>query len=152
MFALVSYPDGTPIVLAGPCWPFCVGVTLPLILGVAALVSYFLVINSDKGMVRAPLLWNIKAMCVVWYRFQHYASQSYHILSVYNYFSQRGSFISIIQPLVLFCFLSVVFRVETQVSWSVWRTRRQDKAAGSGTNKSEAFARPVLCIVESAVC
>lgn len=27
MFALLSYPDGTPIVIAGPCWPFCFFVT-----------------------------------------------------------------------------------------------------------------------------
>jgi hypothetical protein len=56
MFALVSYPDGTPIVLAGPCWPFCVGVTLPLILVVCGLVSYFLVIDGDFGLVRIMCL------------------------------------------------------------------------------------------------
>ena len=27
MFALVSYPDGSPIIVAGPCWPFCIFVT-----------------------------------------------------------------------------------------------------------------------------
>lgn len=27
MFALLSYPDGTPIIIAGPCWPFCLFVT-----------------------------------------------------------------------------------------------------------------------------
>jgi hypothetical protein len=64
MFALVSYPDGTPIVVAGPCWPFCVGVTLPLILVVTGLVSYFLVVDGDFGLVStkrfyyiSPVLW-----------------------------------------------------------------------------------------------
>lgn len=46
MFALMSYPDGTPIVIAGPCWPFCVFVTLPLVLGIPAVVTYFLVIDD----------------------------------------------------------------------------------------------------------
>ena len=27
MFAICSYPDGTPILIAGPCWPFCALVT-----------------------------------------------------------------------------------------------------------------------------
>ena len=39
MFALVSYQDGAPMVLAGPCWPFCVFITLPLILVIPAYVS-----------------------------------------------------------------------------------------------------------------
>lgn len=58
MFALVSYPDGTPIVVAGPCWPFCVGVTLPVILVVTGLVSYFLVVDGDFGLVSTvPVLY-----------------------------------------------------------------------------------------------
>jgi hypothetical protein len=56
MFALVSYPDGTPIVVAGPCWPFCVGVTLPLILVVTGLVSYFLVVDGDFGLVSSGIV------------------------------------------------------------------------------------------------
>lgn len=47
MFAVVSYPDGSPLVLAGPCWPFCVFFTVPFILGVSVLISYFMII--DKG-------------------------------------------------------------------------------------------------------
>jgi hypothetical protein len=47
MFALLSFPDGTPIVVAGPCWPFCAFVTLPLILGVSVVVSYFMVIDKN---------------------------------------------------------------------------------------------------------
>ena len=47
MFALLSFPDGTPIVVAGPCWPFCAFVTLPLILGVSVVVSYFMVIDKS---------------------------------------------------------------------------------------------------------
>jgi len=48
MFALVSYPDGTPVVLAGPCWPFCLFVTLPLILGISGVVSYFMIIDKSR--------------------------------------------------------------------------------------------------------
>jgi hypothetical protein len=88
MFALLSHPDGSPIVIAGPCWPFCVFVTrtskmqqaisagrggyavfivvspiasnyfgyaVPLILGISALVAYFVIIDNDRfDLVRAP--------------------------------------------------------------------------------------------------
>ena len=47
MFALLSYPDGSPLVIAGPCWPFCVLVTLPLVLGIPTLVIYFLIIDDS---------------------------------------------------------------------------------------------------------
>jgi hypothetical protein len=57
MFALMSYPDGTPIVIAGPCWPFCMLVTLPLVLGVSGLVSYFFIIDdSYSKLVRGKLV------------------------------------------------------------------------------------------------
>ena len=73
MFAICSYPDGTPILIAGPCWPFCALVTgkahinlclnvrlvfalvltfffsaVPLILGVSFLIAWFLIYDSDK--------------------------------------------------------------------------------------------------------
>jgi hypothetical protein len=51
MFVLCSYADGTPILIAGPCWPFCVFVTLPLIMGVAGLVSFFLIFDDRFGLV-----------------------------------------------------------------------------------------------------
>jgi hypothetical protein len=51
MFILLERSDGSPIFIAGPCWPFCVGVTLPLVLGVAALVSYFILFNKDSDLV-----------------------------------------------------------------------------------------------------
>jgi hypothetical protein len=50
MFVLCSYADGTPILIAGPCWPFCVFVTLPLIMGVAGLVSFFLIFDYRFGL------------------------------------------------------------------------------------------------------
>lgn len=50
MFVLCSYADGTPILIAGPCWPFCVFVTLPLIMGVAGLVSFFLIFDDRFGL------------------------------------------------------------------------------------------------------
>lgn len=47
MFVVLEKPDGSPIVIAGPCWPFCMGVTVPLILGISGLVVYFVIINDD---------------------------------------------------------------------------------------------------------
>lgn len=52
MFALISRPDGSPLVIAGPCWPFCLLVTLPLILGISGLVVYFLVLHDSFSLVR----------------------------------------------------------------------------------------------------
>lgn len=51
MFILLEYADGSPIIVAGPCWPFCMFVTVPLILGISGLVTYFLVLNKDSGLV-----------------------------------------------------------------------------------------------------
>ena len=51
MFVLFERSDGSPMVIAGPCWPFCMGVTLPLILGISALVCYFVLFNSANGLV-----------------------------------------------------------------------------------------------------
>jgi hypothetical protein len=53
MFILLEYADGAPIVIAGPCWPFCFMVTVPLICGISGLVSYFLVLNTESGLVSA---------------------------------------------------------------------------------------------------
>jgi len=48
MFVLCERTDGSPLVVAGPCWPFCTFVTLPLILAVSAAVSYFIIISVDS--------------------------------------------------------------------------------------------------------
>ena len=53
MFILLERTDGSPLVIAGPCWPFCMGVTVPLILGISGLVAYFVLFNADSGVVRA---------------------------------------------------------------------------------------------------
>lgn len=53
MFVLLERSDGSPLVIAGPCWPFCMGVTVPLILGISGLVSYFVLFNADAGLVRS---------------------------------------------------------------------------------------------------
>ena len=50
MFALVEKTDGTPIVIAGPCWPFCTFITVPLIVVLSGLVCYFVVFNRDSGL------------------------------------------------------------------------------------------------------
>mmetsp|Transcript_15221 Transcript_15221/g.34402 ORF Transcript_15221/g.34402 Transcript_15221/m.34402 type:complete len:156 (+) Transcript_15221:154-621(+) len=51
MFVLCERSDGTPIVIAGPCWPFCIFVTLPLILAVSGAVAYFVIISDDSPLV-----------------------------------------------------------------------------------------------------
>lgn len=50
MFFLVEREDGSPIIVAGPCWPFCSFVTVPLIVGCSALVGYFIVSNPNTGL------------------------------------------------------------------------------------------------------
>lgn len=50
MTVLWGKSDGTPIILAGPCWPFCTFVTLPLIVGLSGLVSYFIVLEPSTGL------------------------------------------------------------------------------------------------------
>ena len=66
MHILCSHPDGSPIIMAGPCWPFCMFVTVPLILGISALVVYFLILDDSF----ADLPWwlaliYIPAVCMV---------------------------------------------------------------------------------------
>ena len=45
MFFLLETKDGSPIV-AGPCWPFCTFVTLPLIVGISGMVGYFMIYKT----------------------------------------------------------------------------------------------------------
>lgn len=66
MHVLCSHPDGSPILMAGPCWPFCMFVTVPMILGISALVVYFLILDDSF----ANLPWwlvviYVPAVCVV---------------------------------------------------------------------------------------
>ena len=51
MFFLVERKDGSPIIVAGPCWPFCSFVTVPLIVVCSGLVGYFIVSNPNTGLV-----------------------------------------------------------------------------------------------------
>jgi hypothetical protein len=51
MFILCERTDGSPLAIAGPCWPFCCLVTLPLILSVSATVAYFVIISDDSPLV-----------------------------------------------------------------------------------------------------
>jgi hypothetical protein len=51
MFFLVEKKDGSPIVVAGPCWPFCTFVTVPLIVVLSGMVGYFIVSNPSAGLV-----------------------------------------------------------------------------------------------------
>lgn len=51
MFFLVERKDGSPIIVAGPCWPFCTFVTVPLIVVCSTLVGIFIVSNPNTGLV-----------------------------------------------------------------------------------------------------
>jgi hypothetical protein len=53
MHVLCERRDGSPVVVAGPCWPFCCGVTLPAILGISGAVSYFVIFSDSSPLVRA---------------------------------------------------------------------------------------------------
>jgi hypothetical protein len=55
MFFLVETKDGSPIVVAGPCWPFCTFVTTPLIFIFSGMVGYFIVSNPNTKLVRCFL-------------------------------------------------------------------------------------------------
>jgi hypothetical protein len=44
MYFLIEKHDGSPVVVAGPCWPFCVGIT--------ATVIFLLILNPAAGLVR----------------------------------------------------------------------------------------------------
>lgn len=45
--------DGSPIVVAGPMWPFCTFVTLPLVAGLSSLVLYFCILQKGAPLVRS---------------------------------------------------------------------------------------------------
>lgn len=45
---LLERRDGSPIVVAGPCWPFCMFVTVPLIVGLSAMVGFFIVSKDSR--------------------------------------------------------------------------------------------------------
>jgi len=51
MFFLIERKDGSPIIVAGPCWPFCTFVTVPLIVVCSTLVGIFIVSNPNTGLV-----------------------------------------------------------------------------------------------------
>ena len=57
MFFLLEKKDGSPIVVAGPCWPFCTFVTTPLIVVLSGLVGFFIVSNPNTGLVSAFCLY-----------------------------------------------------------------------------------------------
>lgn len=50
MFSILERRDGSPILITGPCWPFCAFVTIPLISGLSGLVCYFIILNPDSAL------------------------------------------------------------------------------------------------------
>ena len=51
MFFICESKKGKPLVVAGPCWPFCTFVTLPLIVGLSGLTLYFCFLKDDSPLV-----------------------------------------------------------------------------------------------------
>jgi hypothetical protein len=54
MFFLWEKSDGSPIVVAGPCWPFCVFITVPLIIGLSSLTLYYCILDENAPL---PFWW-----------------------------------------------------------------------------------------------
>jgi hypothetical protein len=52
MFVLWERADGSPVIIAGPCWQFCCFITVPLILGISGAIAYFLILNEESPLVR----------------------------------------------------------------------------------------------------
>lgn len=50
-FLLERSNDGSPIIVAGPCWPFCTFITTPLILGISGLVGYFMIYTTTEDLL-----------------------------------------------------------------------------------------------------
>lgn len=48
MFFLCESRDGSPIVVAGPCWPFCVFITVPMIVVLSGLTLWFCILQEDS--------------------------------------------------------------------------------------------------------
>lgn len=48
---LLERRDGSPIVVAGPCWPFCIFVTVPLIVVLSGMVGFFIVSDKESRLV-----------------------------------------------------------------------------------------------------
>lgn len=57
MFFLCERRDGSPIMVAGPCWPFCTFITVPVIIFVAAMVSYFIIFGYYDQRIGAMPWW-----------------------------------------------------------------------------------------------
>mmetsp|Transcript_19826 Transcript_19826/g.22830 ORF Transcript_19826/g.22830 Transcript_19826/m.22830 type:complete len:307 (-) Transcript_19826:504-1424(-) len=57
MTVLCEYSDGTPIVVAGPCWPFCAFFTVPLIVVISFLVTYFIIFNGAGNLTYVLPWW-----------------------------------------------------------------------------------------------
>lgn len=62
MHFLWERSDGSPIIVAGPMWPFCMFVTVPLVAGLSALVLYFCIVQENAPLpfwvvyIYAPLM------------------------------------------------------------------------------------------------
>jgi len=67
MFFLWERRDGSPIIVAGPCWPFCVFFTLPLILILSGLVAYFTFFADFDGMRRLVRTFYLIVLIVAFY-------------------------------------------------------------------------------------
>jgi hypothetical protein len=48
MFFICETRDGSPTVVAGPCWPFCTFITVPLIVVLSGLTLWFFILDKNS--------------------------------------------------------------------------------------------------------
>jgi hypothetical protein len=65
MHLLLASSDGSPLVIAGPCWPFCLCVTMPLIVGITGSVAYFFIINDYFALVSWSVVISLSVVIIV---------------------------------------------------------------------------------------
>jgi hypothetical protein len=51
MFFICETRDGSPTVVAGPCWPFCTFITVPLIVVLSGLTLWFFILDKNSVLV-----------------------------------------------------------------------------------------------------
>ncbi len=65
MFFLLEHKDGSPILVAGPCWPFCAFITMPLIIVAVIVVTYFMFVHWSFPWWVALLYYPVAAFTVL---------------------------------------------------------------------------------------
>lgn len=163
MFALISASDGTPIIISGPCWPFCVFVTFPLIIGISCLVIFFLILGETFALVSNVQLCGfgidqcssnkilIERNCQPNWILGIYIPSVLVVLVFLFCVSCRDP--GLMERVTVRCIKMLMpspkcYRL--QLTFFFYRTKKRAKADGSGMSKLRAFDRLARYIVENA--